>query len=287
MDVARVRAALVADLEELAGLALRHHHAAGAVERVRHLLLAVHVLAGFQAVNRVLRVPEVGRGDDDRVELFLLVEHLAVVFVAVGLLLEPLEGVDDAPLVVFSPDVAHRTEAQARDAEHRLHQHLALCASADQRDVDRLEVGRGGRCRGGGLRLFPLVLALFVPRVAEEPGRRDRGEAHQHVAAIEFRRPHGRARLLAFGLVVFASHRWSPTNRPAEKYTPLSELKLGPTDCPNWSSGLRIARTEVRACGPEVAQFRLAGLLALWHDPRLEAGSLPRRRPRFHRRSAS
>ena len=128
----------MADLQELAGLTLRHHHAAGALERVRHLLLAVDVLAGLQAVDRVLRVPEVGRRDDDRVELLLLVEHLAVVLIAVRLLLEPLEGVDDAPLVVLGPDVADRAEAQARNPEHRLHQHLALGAGADQRDVDLL-----------------------------------------------------------------------------------------------------------------------------------------------------
>ena len=101
-------------------------------------------LPAFEAVDRVLRVPEVGRRDDDRVELLLLVEHLAVVLVAVHLLLEPLEGVDDAPLVVLGPDVADRAEAQARDAEHRLHQHLALGAGAEQRDVDLLQAGGGG-----------------------------------------------------------------------------------------------------------------------------------------------
>ena len=115
VDVARVRAALVADLQELARLALRQHHAAGALERVRHLLLAVHVLAGLQGVNRVLRVPEVGRGDDHRVELFLLVEHLAVVRVAIRFLLEPLQGVDDPAQVVLGPDVAHGAEAHARE----------------------------------------------------------------------------------------------------------------------------------------------------------------------------
>ena len=121
------------------------------------------------------RVPEVRRRDDHRVDLFLLVEHLAVVRVAVRFLLEPLQGVDDAAQVVLGPDVAHRAEAQAGDAEHRLHEHLALRAGAKQRDVDVLEAsGSGGRCGG---RLFPstAVPLLPAPRVAEQPEGRDGG----------------------------------------------------------------------------------------------------------------
>ena len=90
----------------------------------------------------------------------LLVEHLAVVLVAVHLVLEPLEGVDDAPLVVVGPDVAHGAEAQARDAEHRFGQHLALRPGAEEGDVDLLQAGRGRRRRGGRLRPRLLILAL-------------------------------------------------------------------------------------------------------------------------------
>ncbi len=141
-------------------------------------------------------VPEVRRRDEDRVELLLLVEHLAVILVAGGLVLEPLQAVDDAPLVVLRPDVAHRAEAQPGNSKHRVRQHLALGPRAQERDVDHLQVGgRDGR-RGGRLRPRLLVLALFVPGVAEETERGDRGQPHQHFAPIEPSR----------SLVVLASH---------------------------------------------------------------------------------
>ena len=185
VEVARIRAALVADLKELAGLARGRHHVPRPLERVRHLLLAVHVLAGLEAVDRVPLVPEVGRRDEDRVELLLLVEHLAVVLVGVGLVLVPLQAVDDAPLVVLRPDVAHRAEAQPWNSKHRVRQHLALRPRAQERDVDHLQIGgRHGR-RGGRLRPRLLVLALFVPGVAEETERGDRGQSLQHFAPIQ------------------------------------------------------------------------------------------------------
>ncbi len=200
----------MADLQELAGLALRLHHAPGALERVGHLLLAVHVLASLQGVDRVPRVPEVGRGDDHRVELFFLVEHLAVVLIAIRFLLEPLQGVDDPALVVLGPDVAHRAESDARDAEHRLHEHLALGTGAEQRDVDLLQPRVGGGRRSG--RLFPAasVLLLLAPRVAEQPERRDRGQPHQQVAASELRRRAGPGGRLVLPLVVLVRHHSSP-----------------------------------------------------------------------------
>ncbi len=200
----------MADLQELAGLAGGSHHAARALERIRHLFLAVHVLAGLEAVDRVPRVPEVGGGDDDGVECLLLVEHLAVVVVAVDLVLEPLEGVDGAPLVVLRPDVAHRTEAQSGDAQHRFRQHLALRPGAEKGDVDLLQVGCRRRRRGRRLHPSLLVAALFVPRVAEEPQRRDRGQAHEQISPIELSRAVGCRLRLPLALVVLASHRSSP-----------------------------------------------------------------------------
>ena len=197
----------MADLQQLAGLAGGSHHAARALERIRHFFLAVHVLAGLEAVDRVPRVPEVGRGDDDGVECLLLVEHLAVVVVAVDLVLEPLEGVDGAPLVVLRPDVAHRTEAQSGDAQHRFRQDLALRPGAEKSDVDLLQVGWRHRRRGRRLRPSLLVAPLFVPRVAEQPQRRDRGQAHEQITPIELSRAVGCRLRLAFALVVLASHR--------------------------------------------------------------------------------
>ncbi len=169
-----------------------------------------HVLASLQGVDRVLRVPEVGRGDDHRVELLLLVEHLAVVLIAIRFLLEPLQGVDDPALVVLGPDVAHRAEAHAGNAEHRLHEHLALGAGAEQRDVDLLQTRVGGGRRSG--RLFPAtaVLLLPAPGVAEEPERRDRGQPPQQVAPPEFRRCVTRTGSRVLSLVVLVRHHASP-----------------------------------------------------------------------------
>ena len=209
----------MADLEKLAGLAGRHDHAARALERVRHLLLAVHVFAGLQAIDRVLRVPEVRSRDDHRVELFLLVEHLAVVFVGVRIVLEALEAVDDAFLVVLSPHVADRPEAQARNAQHRVGQHLALGSRTEEGDIDLLQAGRGCRRRGDFFQLRLLVLALFLPRVAEEAERRDRGQPLEHVPPIELSRRAASTHRLRLVLLVLASHcAFSPP-----------KLKLGPT----------------------------------------------------------
>ena len=203
----------MADLEELARPAGGLHHGSRALEGVRHLLLAVHVLAGLEAVDRVPRVPEVGRRDDDRVDLLLLVEQLAVVLVAVHLVLEPLQLVDDAALVVLGPHVAHRAEAHARDAEHRVGQHLALGAGADERHVDLLQVGRGDSRRGGLRQFRLLVLALPVPRVAEETERGDRGQPRKHLPPIEPSRPLSPGLRLLLALFVLASHCSSPAVR--------------------------------------------------------------------------
>ena len=131
------------------------------------------MLAGFEALDRVRRVPEVRSGDDDRVDQRLLVEHLAIVLVAFHVVLEPLERVDDPPLVKLRPDVADRANTQAGDAKHGVGQHLALGAGAKERDVDLLQASLG-RWRDGGLRTRPLISALLVPGVAEESQRRDR-----------------------------------------------------------------------------------------------------------------
>ena len=121
----------------------------------------------------MLCVPEVGRRDDHRVELFLLVEHLAVILVAVRLVLEPLEAVDDALLVVFGPDVADGAEAEPRDPEHGVGQHLPLRTGAEERDVDHLQVC-GRLCGGGDLLdsclLDTRVVSATRSRTGREPG---------------------------------------------------------------------------------------------------------------------
>ena len=64
--------------EDLLGLLGRLGDAAGLVDRVRHRLFAVDVLAGLHGVDRHLGVPVVGRGDQDDVDV-LVVKDLAVV----------------------------------------------------------------------------------------------------------------------------------------------------------------------------------------------------------------
>ena len=89
---------------------------------------------GLQAKGGVRSVPEIGRGDDDRVEPLFLREH--VLDVGICLDLEP--GLAEAVLPVGAaegPDVADRAEIQPGNAEHRVEQHAALDAEADDRDL--------------------------------------------------------------------------------------------------------------------------------------------------------
>src|ERR1051325_1400251 len=58
----------------------------------RERLLHVDVLAEFHGRERDGRVHVIGRSDDDGVDVLLFFEHLAIVFVALGLL--PMFGVD-------------------------------------------------------------------------------------------------------------------------------------------------------------------------------------------------
>ena len=161
--VARVGAALVADLEELARLLLHAAHLGGLLELVRHLLLAVHMLARAEAGARVFAVHPVGRRDHDRVDvLVLLFEHLAVVLVRLHVHTVPLEK-RLRLLALELPDVAHGAHAHAGDAHERLGEDARLLAEADEAYVDLvvLRTDRGvlgvedvearqERSRGGG-----------------------------------------------------------------------------------------------------------------------------------------
>ena len=117
-EVPRVRAALVADLEEFLGLAARQDHLLGLLEVVRHLLLAVDVQAGLHARDGMLGVHPVGGGHDDRLQALLLLEHLLVIGVerlasSCRRRLSP----DDAGGVFLGvrPDVADGLEPDALD----------------------------------------------------------------------------------------------------------------------------------------------------------------------------
>ncbi len=165
----------------------------------------------FEAVDGVRRVPEVGRRDDDRVEVLLLVEHLLVVFVSVGVMLVLAEQVDGSLLVVLRPDVAHGPEPEARDPEHRVEQHLSLGAGPEQRDVDLGDVLRGG---GRLAPASPLAVsartdAAFARRRRRGPGPgRSRGPAARRADRGPSRPPSPRraCRRRPSALLVFRSH---------------------------------------------------------------------------------
>ncbi len=80
--VAWIAAALVADLAKFAGAIHCGDDTARAFEGVGHHLFAINIASGFEGHDRVWCVPEVGRGDKYRIELFFF-EHLFGIEVAV------------------------------------------------------------------------------------------------------------------------------------------------------------------------------------------------------------
>jgi hypothetical protein len=163
VHVAGVGAALVADLQKLARLALRQHHGLRLLELVRHLLLAVDVLAGLEAGAGVLGVHPVGRRDDHAVDvLVLFLEHLAVVFVNGHFVPERFQAAAGHFAAVV-PDVAHGLELHAGDLHGGVGQNLTFRAVTDHGNIDLIVFGadrlgllaqdvEGRQDRGGGRR---------------------------------------------------------------------------------------------------------------------------------------
>ncbi len=120
------------------GLALGHVHA--------DRLLDVDVGPGLDGGDHRQRVPVVGRGDQDDVEVLLL-EHLAVVAVGPRLLLrglargDHLGGLGEHLLV----DVAERDDLDRRDLDEPEQVALAVPAGADQPDALGLLTMEGRR----------------------------------------------------------------------------------------------------------------------------------------------
>ena len=80
----RRRAALRAHLRHALRALGGFHHLAALDDGQRERLLHVHVLAGIAGVDEHQRVPVVGRGDDDRVDVFV-VQQLVVVVILFGI----------------------------------------------------------------------------------------------------------------------------------------------------------------------------------------------------------
>jgi hypothetical protein len=140
---------LVAHLGDDARAARRFLQHAGLVHRPGERLLHVHVLARVHGGQRDDGVQVVGRGDDDRVDVLLLREHLAEVHVAPGLRVLLLHGEalgartalvvlaapDERALDVAEVDVAQGDDVLAHELLGVAHPHAA---GAHDRDVERV-----------------------------------------------------------------------------------------------------------------------------------------------------
>ena len=125
------------DLHQLfvAGRGLDHQ--AAFEHRVRRRLLDEHVLAGLQAPHRGERVPVIGRGDHDRIDV-LVVERAAQVLHEPGLerrhVLQPL--VVDARRCQVGVRIAQRLDVDVVEPREAALQRVALAANADAREHD-------------------------------------------------------------------------------------------------------------------------------------------------------
>ena len=144
----RIGTALMADLEQFAGLVGDFDHFCGKLELMGHFLFAIDMFAGLQAGDGVFRVVAVRCGDDDGVQILFRIKHFLVVNVGVDVFLRVgLDAFGRVIAVVF-PDVADGFEIDAGDFADAFRENAPLRTGADQRDVD---IGVGGSCRGIGV----------------------------------------------------------------------------------------------------------------------------------------
>lgn len=149
VQVLGIAAALVADLQELAGALGGLHHGAGGLDGVGHHLLAVHRAPGLQAHDGVGRVHEVGRRDEHRLDVGFLVQQFLDILVLDHVMALPLELLGDV-FAVEGPDVADRLDLDSGDEDHRVAQYAALFAAAHDGDL-QLASRLGGVLGEGGL----------------------------------------------------------------------------------------------------------------------------------------
>ena len=150
--VARIAAALVAQLEKLLGFAGGNHHGAGAFHGVGHEFLAVNVLAGLVCGDGVFGVLEVGRRDNHGVEILHGGEQLAVVLERLRIVTELLQDVL-CVVAVDGPDIANGFEADTGDFQRSIDQNAALFTAADDGHVNLIgsrAVGTAGDVGSGG-----------------------------------------------------------------------------------------------------------------------------------------
>ena len=154
--------ALVAHLRLHFALPRGCHDPADLVNIVGQRLLAIDVLAGLQGGHRDYRVRVVGRGDDYRVDVFLLVEHGAEILVDLGLRIgleglgcvchiDVAKGHDVLGLAGAEIAAAHAAHADAGNVE-LVSRRLACRAASGWEQSRRLPLPRRRRRRKPGVR---------------------------------------------------------------------------------------------------------------------------------------
>ncbi|MGD0744793.1 MAG: hypothetical protein ABSA45_06525 [Verrucomicrobiota bacterium] len=149
-EVARVAAALVADLQQLSGLPHRLHHRTGAFDGVAHHLFAIDMESRLEAGVGNGCVPEIRRGHDNGLQILFPRQQVLIIFVGPHLHTERIQVTLAVSARVW-PDVHDGDEPDAVDFQKRFQQHAALRAEADERDVDFVVRGFGlakGICAG-------------------------------------------------------------------------------------------------------------------------------------------
>ncbi len=145
VNVARIAAPLVADLQELACLARRLDHLACPGHRTGHLLLAVDVQTCVETTERMPRVPEVRRRDNHCVEVLLAGEHIFIINVCPGRMAVVLKNPFGTLETVRLPDVTDRLEPYTADMQTGIHQGIPLRSGAQKSHVDVVWLALTGR----------------------------------------------------------------------------------------------------------------------------------------------
>ena len=111
-DITRIAPALMADLEQLAGLAHRFHHGAGALDGVAHHFFAIDMQPGLQTGIGHGRVPEIRNSHDHGLQIFFIGKQFLVIVITLHVKSVILQPTDIAVAIII-PDIHHGDEANA------------------------------------------------------------------------------------------------------------------------------------------------------------------------------
>jgi len=170
VDVAWIAAPLMADLQQLSGAAGGQDHFPCTLKGIGHLLFTVHVQAGIQTIHRLRCMPEIRRGNDHRVQILFLREHVLIVGVGVQLVPVLLQKTIRTLQIVLAPDIAHGLESDIGDLQAGVQEHLSLRSRSDQGNVHFV---------GGGSFLASLFFPLGGQRREQDARSRGRSVAQK------------------------------------------------------------------------------------------------------------